>query len=373
MIQILAILAVLLAGLYLERKVYQDRWTRGLSASLQFEQKGIYEGKSGVLAEVVENRGRLPLSMLKCKFQTDRILNFGRESGNATTDRFYRNDVFQIGPGERVTRRLKYRALKRGYVKVSEMDLVSSDLFLTMQLVSSTQVDTELFVYPSAIESPEFQTAFLQMDFLRTAVRKTMEEPFSFRGIREYQPFDEVRNINWKASARWSDLLVNLRDHTTSRPVHLYLNLEDTGILKREEGQEGCFRIASGILQRYLKMGVPVTLEGNVPVGEGNSLLGIQVRDETDMETAMQAMALCDLTHVRPFFDCFPDWKEADEELLCFVTANLYPDWLEALSRILEQAPDALILYSNESRKEPDIPAFAQGRFYSIPVMDLKK
>ncbi len=373
MIQILATLAVLLAGLYLERKVYQDRWTQGLRASLQFEQKGIYEGDSGVLAEVVENRGRLPLSMLKCKFQTARILNFGKESGNATTDRFYRNDVFQIGPGERVTRRLKFNALKRGYVSVSEMDLVSSDLFLTMQLVSSTQVDTELFVYPSAMDSTEFQTAFIQMDFLRTAVRKTMEEPFSFRGIREYQPYDEIRNINWKASARREELLVNLRDHTTSRPVHLYLNLEDTGILKREEGQEGCFRIASGILHRYLKMGVPVTLEGNVPVGEGDSLLGITVRNETDLETAMQAMALSDLNRVRSFADCFPHPEECLEELICFVTANLYPDWLEALSRVMSQVPDALVLYSNESRKEPEIPAFAQGRFYNIPVMDLKK
>jgi hypothetical protein len=371
MIQILAVVAVLLLGLALERRIYRDRWMQGLSASLQFEQKGIYEGESGVLAEVVENRGRLPLTMLKCKFQTARILFFGRESGNATTDKFYRNDVFQIGSGERVTRRLKFTALKRGYVEITDMDLVSSDLFLTVQFVGSTEVYADFYVYPSAIDTPEFQNAFIQMDFLRTATRRTMEEPFSFRGIREYQPFDEVRNINWKASARTEDLLVNLRDYTTSRPVHLYLNLEDTGILKREDGQEGCFRIASGILQRYLKLGVPVTLDGNVSVGEGGTLLHSLVRNETDLETAMQAMALCDLKKVVPFAECFPD-MEASDELVCFVTVNLYPEWLEYVEGQMKKLEDSVLFFANESRKEPEVPAFARGRFFNIPVLDLR-
>ena len=36
-----------------------------------------------------------------------------------------------------------------------------------------------------------------------------MEDPFEYRGIREYQPYDDMRSVNWKATAKTGDLKVN--------------------------------------------------------------------------------------------------------------------------------------------------------------------
>ncbi|MCI9141494.1 MAG: hypothetical protein HFH87_02595, partial [Lachnospiraceae bacterium] len=90
--------------LILQKYFYERFWQQHLSVRIHFGADHIFEGQQGELKEVIENRKRLPLSMLKVKFKTDRHLLFGNEKGSRTTDQYYRNDVFRIGGGERVTR-----------------------------------------------------------------------------------------------------------------------------------------------------------------------------------------------------------------------------------------------------------------------------
>jgi uncharacterized protein (DUF58 family) len=61
--------------------------------------------------------------------------------------------------------------------------------------------------------------------------RQFLEDPFEYRGMREYQPYDDMKSINWKATAKTGDFKVNLHDFTTVRSVRIFLNLEDTGII----------------------------------------------------------------------------------------------------------------------------------------------
>ena len=49
-----------------------------------------------------------------------------------------------------------------------------------------------------------------------------------------------MKTINWKATARTGDLMVNIRNYTSLRAVRIFLNLADTGILKNEQLVELC-------------------------------------------------------------------------------------------------------------------------------------
>ena len=70
MIQLLGIIVFALL-LYLGQKyVYAKIWQRDLKVSLSFREDGIWEGQESELSEIIENRKRLPLTMLKVKFQT---------------------------------------------------------------------------------------------------------------------------------------------------------------------------------------------------------------------------------------------------------------------------------------------------------------
>ena len=126
MTKIIAIGIIAFALFAVQRYVYQRMWNKSLYVKVDFTSTQMFQGETGQLKEVVENRKRLPLPVLKVKFQTDRNLVFGEKDGSKVTDLFYWNDVFQVGGGEKITRTLNFTAKKRGYYKVLGIDLVFS-------------------------------------------------------------------------------------------------------------------------------------------------------------------------------------------------------------------------------------------------------
>ena len=108
---------VAFALVMLQLLIYKKLWDKNLKVSVFFQQSGISEGEKGEIVEVIENKKRLPLAMLKVKFQTSRNLGFSDDIGSKTTDQYYRNDIFQINAGEKITRTLKFTGNKRGYYR----------------------------------------------------------------------------------------------------------------------------------------------------------------------------------------------------------------------------------------------------------------
>jgi len=69
-----------------------------------------------------------------------------------------------------------------------------------------------------------------------------------------------MKTINWKATARTGDLMVNIRNYTSLRAVRIFLNLADTGILKNEQLVELCISIAARFAGELLEQGKIRTL-----------------------------------------------------------------------------------------------------------------
>ncbi|MCD8380197.1 MAG: DUF58 domain-containing protein [Lachnospiraceae bacterium] len=206
MIALLTVGIVAWLLLMAETKVYQKLWNRNLSVKISFKNREIFEGEQGELLEVVENKKHLPLSMLKVKFHTDRNLAFDDVEGSNVSDLFYRNDVFQIGGGERITRTLTFTGKKRGYYKIMGIDLVSTDLLMAMDMAESRREDSWLYVYPKPFYDEEFMQSLQQLNGEVLTRQHLIEDPFEYRGIREYQPYDTMRSVNWKATAKTGTL-----------------------------------------------------------------------------------------------------------------------------------------------------------------------
>ena len=105
---------------WLQARIYRKGWFSGLSVKVSFEQEALEEGMEGNVVEVIENRKRLPLPVLKVKFVTSRKLTFSDTKGSKTTDLYYRNDVFRVGALEKITRRVPFVASKRGYMNIQD-------------------------------------------------------------------------------------------------------------------------------------------------------------------------------------------------------------------------------------------------------------
>lgn len=263
MVEIIGVGVVAALLIWLQYVIYKRMWNRSLHVKIEFGQKKLLSGEKGQLYEVVENRKHLPLAMLKVKFQTDRNLVFDDMRGARVTDRFYRNDIFQIGGGEKITRTVHFTAKKRGYYRILGVDLVSTDLFFSSDFVDSRQVEGELYVYPKPFGNKEFMQSLQKLNGEVLTKRHLIEDPFEYRGIREYQPYDDMRSVNWKATARTDDLKVNQKNYTSIQTVRIFFNIEDSGIYKKEAEVETTLRFVASLAGFFLAEGVRVAVYGN--------------------------------------------------------------------------------------------------------------
>ena len=345
MIQLLGILVVALL-LYLGQKtIYQKVWHKNLRVRLSFQEEGIWEGQESTLSEIIENQKKLPLTMLKVKFQTDRHLLFADTKGSRTTDKFYRNDIFQIGALEKVTRVLRFTAGRRGYYTIAEADLVASDLFLTAQYTATADIGhSSLYVYPKPFSHPEFRQSLKQLSGQVLAKRHLQEDPFEYRGIREYQPQDDLKSINWKATARTGEFKVNQKNYTAEKSVRIFINLEDTGILKKEDCVEASLQIATALLLLFLEQGMQVAVYCNgVDVLHNEPCIleaggGIRQR-----EAVLRSFALIDTSKpVRSFSELFSSrLSESSGALMtCIVSPNAYDDFASLILQYHTRHPD---------------------------------
>ena len=95
------------------------------------------------------------------------------------------------------------------------------------------------------------------------ARKNIYEDPFEFQGIREYQPTDPMNKINWKASAKSDQWMVNLYGSTSVQEIIILLDVEDEGIWKYEEIHEEQIRLAATMAFKLLETGVTVGLITN--------------------------------------------------------------------------------------------------------------
>lgn len=359
MIRILGIGLIAFLIFVLEKELYKRLWNRHLQVSVAFAGKSLVEGEKSELKEIIENRKRLPISMLKVKFQTDRHLVFEDAKGSRTTDRFYRNDVFHISGGERITRTLKFTAGRRGYYTIDNMDLVASDLFLTTQMVQNEVLKTQLYVYPKPFDSREFRLSLQQLNGEVLTKRHLLTDPFEYRGIREYQPFDDMRSINWKATAKTGELKVNQKNYTALKSIRIYFDIQDDNIIKKTECVEASLQIVAGLSRFFLSQGIQVACYGNgvdilshKPVSTearaGNEQLQhiyrLLARVDTDLPTADFA---------RNFEESL--FTEGKGTITCFVSPNHYEDFLTLVQKYQETGRDFWWFYPVSGSGEPEL------------------
>lgn len=361
MIRLLAI-GLLFSVLFLgQRLLYHKLWLKNLRVDIQFSQGHITEGEQGELREIVENRKWLPLAMLKVKFRTDRQLLFDDDQGSRTTDQFYRNDIFRVGGRERVTRTLKFIGGRRGYYTVEGADLVAADLFLTSQLTAAVDFQTHVYVYPRSWISEEMKRSLIRLNGETLSRRHLLEDPFEYRGIREYQPFDDMRSVNWKATAKAGDLMVNQKNYTSLRNVRIYFNIQDDNVLKKDACVEMAIRITAGLCAWFLERGIQTACYGNgVDILTGKHVEIAPRAGEGQMDAVCRTLARLDTgKKTVSFVDVFEEriFQGDASCLICFVSPNQYEDFVGLLERLRDAGRDFIWYYPLEESRTPKLPA----------------
>lgn len=372
MIRLIIICILFFLLYFLQLNVYKHLWHKNLNVTLSFTRDHIFQGEQGELQEVIENRKLLPLAMLKVKFKADRSLDFGSAKGSRTTDQYYRNDVFRIGGGERVTRTLKFLGTKRGFYTIEVADLVAADLLLTANFMETVPTQTLLYVYPMPYDSEELRRSLIRLSGEILTRRHLLEDPFEFRGIREYQPFDSMRTINWKATARTGDLKVNRKNYTSLKYVRIFFNIQDDNILKKEDCVEACFSIVAGLSNGFLSQGLQVSCYGNgMDIINGSYVSVPPKSGDGQTDTIYRALARIDLEK-KPvnFADTFREklFTQTGDVITCFVAPNQYDDFLGLLREYQDSGRDYRWFYPVSGLKDPELPGDLMSHIQLIHI-----
>jgi hypothetical protein len=174
-----------------------------------------------------------------------------------------RRDLYSLGPYQKSSRSYGLTASRRGYYPIETAALATGDLFGDNRFLMEVSVYTELYVYPSPINTGEFAVPFERLMGEILTRTRLIEDPFQIRGIRDYSQFDSFKRINWNAAAKTGNLKVNEYDFTSSQEVMLYLNVERFNDWDGDGTVEESIRIAASVASECINAGIPVGIVSN--------------------------------------------------------------------------------------------------------------
>jgi len=243
--------------------LYYRFWHKGLTATLSFNCTSTIEGECAVLKETITNAKALPLPVLHVKFQMGKHLVFTSANNFKITDYNYRSDIFSCMPWQEIRRDLEFSCRKRGYYTISQIQLISYDLFFSGHLVTSVPADARLYVYPKDVPLERLELPFRNLCGQLLALRSLLSDPFEARSVRPYQSYDPYRTINWKATARTGELKVNVYAPTAFWQVMFLLDMDSDNIWKDEALTEEAVRLCGSYSRLLIKQGIPVSVAAN--------------------------------------------------------------------------------------------------------------
>ena len=284
------------AVFFIVRAVYRKYWCQGLSIDIRFNSDAAFEGDSASMTETIENRSFLPLPFLHAKFEVGSGVSFSSKENVSTSDQNYKNDLFSVLFFQRITRTLPFVCKKRGFYPITSANLISEDLFFTSHMVAEYPIQTQFYIYPGHVDLGPLEDPLRKLMGDMESRTYLYPDPFEFRGIRDYTINDPFNTINWKASARSQDLMVNEYGSTVSKEIDILLNLEDERLITQPQLQEEAMRIASTLLLRFLSLGYPVRLITNGRDQETHEAFSsMQANGPADRERLLRTLSCIDL------------------------------------------------------------------------------
>lgn len=324
---------------------YKLFWAKNITVRLRFETDALYAGEETKLYEVIENRGAMPVPVLEVGFHTRKELDFAGEDNTNVSDYIYKRDIFAVLGRQKITREIPLKCTWRGHYEIRETELTTHSLLFRKRLGMALESSASIYVYPKMTNVSDIMPLCERMLGTLQCAKRLYEDPFALRTIRDYTVDDPMKTINWKASAKTGTLMVNTFDSVLSRKAMLFLDVEDTGILKYRDLVEESISIAASLARRLLRQGIEVGFCFNGSTAGQES--GFVPTNRKEMLIRMERMLAeyqsADGTHS---YEAEVDkYSVPEDTLLIFITKNLNPALFDAIKRRAGES-QAIIVYT---------------------------
>ena len=184
-----------------------------------FSEEGVFEGEDIYFIEEISNRSFVPMFHIEVESNINSNIKLeGCIADDDITQQFV--SPFHLMPFTTIKRMHKAVAKKRGFYKLetSKVEFAGMELFLDSI--------AELYVYPKQLTIEDMNHVNLYLQYNSYTNRPLISDPFSFAGVREYHHTDPYNSINFKATAKRGELMVNHRDYLLGRKIKIYVNFQ---------------------------------------------------------------------------------------------------------------------------------------------------
>lgn len=270
-------IAVFLIGaaavLLLHGFLYYRTWIRALSVRVLFSRPHVCANEVCELTEIIENCKKMALPILEIGFRLPRGLHFEDAENILESDYLYKRDIFAIRGMERIVRRYHMTAQRRGFYAVSQLTChAPSRLFRqTFMMDRRTQEgEAGLYVYAANVDCSLLLRAVEVILGETESARRLYEDPFVFSSIRPYTIRDPMKSVNWKATAKTGELMVNSYASTSAVRVRIYLDVSaDPGVPFSDSFRELGIAMAASLIRALVRKQRDASLVVNCRISSG--------------------------------------------------------------------------------------------------------
>ncbi|WP_336514486.1 DUF58 domain-containing protein [Pollutibacter soli] len=136
-------------------------------------------------------------------------------------------------PGNRANK-LNYslRPVKRGEYSFGNLNIFVTGPLGLLKRRFQFEADRMVAVYPSFLQMRKYQLLFISNRFAEIGLRKIRKlgHSMEFEQIRDYVKGDDIRTMNWKATARRNQLMVNA--FTDEKSQQIYCVIDKSRVMK---------------------------------------------------------------------------------------------------------------------------------------------
>ena len=244
-------LAIIAYALFLVQNIsYKKLWKKGLSYTVRFSSKENFENDTVYIKEELVNKKFLPLPWVHVKTTIPNGL-MATDANNVAG-----SSLFSIGKYMAKRKKTCVVCKNRGVYRLRYSQIVVSDLLHATHFSDEfNQSNDEMVVFPRFIEdSHELNVLFKMLDSAVISNQLINPDPFEFRGLRDYQPTDTLKSVNFKASAIAQKLMVNVHAPTSAKRITFVLNLDSEGRDGLDvELYEQSIRLVATLVQHFIK------------------------------------------------------------------------------------------------------------------------
>ena len=164
----------------------------------------------------MENRSWLPVLWMRLSDMVPSALLTGASF----------REVISLNPKERQTRTDRLTGRRRGYYQLGPLAGQGGDLHPTTQYEVRQEEDDFVIVYPKIVALRDLGFPSLSPFGHLPSRARLFEDPSRIRGVRDYQPGDSPRRMDWKTSARLGKLQVRRFEPAIALETAIFLNMD---------------------------------------------------------------------------------------------------------------------------------------------------